>query len=128
MGLCGINIESLKMQDEIPTKIGEIVIVNGRPGKIVCKHITRSESEEKLTGLYVDQDNEVKLYLLNDIKMPEPQEYEVEIQRTSHGYVKIKARSKEQAEKVIRNMHKTRLMTFYKERFVFLNFGEIKEV
>lgn len=59
--------------------------------------------------------------------MSESKEYEIEIRRTSHGYVKVKARSKEQAEEAVRGMHKKRLMGFYKEKFAFFNIGEVTE-
>jgi len=59
--------------------------------------------------------------------LPEPKEYEVEIRKTSYGSVKVRARSKEQAEKVVRDMHRKRLMHFWKEKFTFLHFGEVTE-
>jgi hypothetical protein len=54
----------------------------------------------------------------------EKQEYHVEVKRSGHGFVKVLARSKDEAEKVVKGMTVKRLLNYYKEKYEFVSTGE----
>ena len=64
---------------------------------------------------------------VSEIKNAEPEvkrEWHVPVFCNGGGYVKVLARSKNEAEAVINNMSKKRLLTYYKENYMFIKTGE----
>lgn len=55
----------------------------------------------------------------------EQQEFHVEVIRTSHGYVRVHARTKNEAKKAVESMDKKKMLGFYKHRFEFTNIGGV---
>lgn len=51
-------------------------------------------------------------------------EYLVEVNRIGYGYVRVRARSKDEAENVVARMNKKKLLTYYKEKYEFVNTGK----
>jgi hypothetical protein len=55
----------------------------------------------------------------------EKQEFTVKIVHHRYGYVKVRARDKNEAKRVTESMARNRLMKFYKHEFDFVNIGEV---
>lgn len=55
---------------------------------------------------------------------PNQVEYHVQIDRHGYGYVKVLARSKNEAEEVVKKMNQKRLMNYYNEKCEFITIGE----
>lgn len=51
-------------------------------------------------------------------------EFHVEVRRQSYGYVRILARDKNEARRVVEQMEQKRILQYYKERFELLKVGK----
>lgn len=62
--------------------------------------------------------------------MAEPQEqkeYQVKIVRHGYGYVRVRARDKNEAKRAAESMTNKRLLQYYKHEFEFVEVGEVFE-
>lgn len=59
--------------------------------------------------------------------MEEKQEFTVRIIRNGYGFVKVRARNKNEAKRTVESMPQRRMLKFYKHEFEFVSVGDVSD-
>ena len=62
------------------------------------------------------------------VSSEEKLDFEVKITRTHYGYVKVRARNKDEARSAVEQMDQRKMLTYYKEQFEFVTVCEATEL